>query len=66
MVDQKKNPGSGYVLEIARSPLGIFFQAMISNLCHQKSVKKVKKCKKVKVKAFFKSVVKQVKIAFLT
>ena len=26
---------------------------MISNLCHQKSVKKVKKCKKVKVKAFF-------------
>ena len=50
----KKNAGSGYVLEpIARSPLGIFFQAMISNLCHQKSVKKVKKCKKVKLKAFF-------------
>ena len=30
-----------------------FFQEMISNLCHQKSVKKVKKSKKVKVKAFF-------------
>ena len=48
----------------------VFFQAilmMISNLRHQKSVKKVKKCKKVKVKAFFFwSVVKQAKIAFLT
>ena len=50
MVD-KKSSGTGYVLEIARSPFGIF-QAMISNLRHQKSVKKVKKCKKVKVKAF--------------
>ena len=30
-----------------------FFQAMVSSLCHQKSVKKVKKCKKVKIKAFF-------------
>ena len=49
----KKTPGSGYVSEIARSPLGIFFQAKISNLCHQKSVKKVKKCKKVKDKAYF-------------
>ena len=39
--------------EIARSPPWHFFQATISNLCHQKSVKKVKKCKKVKVKAFF-------------
>ena len=28
MVDQKKNPGSGYVLEPkARSPLGIFFSS---------------------------------------
>ena len=59
---QKKSSGSGYVLEIARSPL-VFFQAMISNLRHQKSLKKVKKCKKVKVKAFFSSVVKQAKIA---
>ena len=40
------------VLEIARSFFGIS-QAMISNLRHQKSLKKVKKCKKVKVKAFF-------------
>ena len=35
------------------TPWHFFFQAMISSLCHQKSVKKVKKCKKVKVKAFF-------------
>ena len=33
--------------------LWFFFQAMISNLRPQKSLKKVKKCKKVKVKAFF-------------
>ena len=39
---------------------------MIGKLRHQKSLKKVKKCKKVKVKAFFPSVVKQAKIAFLT
>ena len=32
----------------------VFFQAMIRNLRHQKSLKKVKKCKKVKVKAFFR------------
>ena len=30
----------------------VCFQAMISNLRYQKSVKKVKKCEKVKVKAF--------------
>ena len=30
-----------------------YFQAMISNLRPQKSLMKVKKCKKVKVKAYF-------------
>ena len=33
--------------------LRYFFQTLISNLRHQKSLKKEKKCKKVKVKAFF-------------
>ena len=45
----KKSSGSGYVLEIARLPL-VFFQAMISNLRHQKSVKKVKKVQESKDK----------------
>ena len=52
MVGKRRSSGSGYILEIARSPL-VLFQAMISNLRYQKSVKKVKKCKKIKVKATF-------------
>ena len=51
----KKSSGTGYVFAIAKSPLGIF-QETKSNLRHQKSGKKVKKCKKVKVKAFVFSV----------
>ena len=50
----KKTPGSAWIrLRDSEVSPWHFFQAMISNLCHQKSVNKVKKCKKVKVKAFF-------------
>ena len=49
----KKKPWFRIRLRDSEVTLGIFFQAMISNLCHQKSLKKVKKCKKVKAKAFF-------------
>ena len=52
MVDQKK-PWFRIRLRDSEVTPWHFFQAMISNVCHQKSVKKVKKCKKSKVKAFF-------------
>ena len=51
LTKKKALHSSGYVLEIARSPFGIF-QGIIRNLRHQKSLKKVKNCKKVKVKVF--------------
>ena len=44
----------------------MFSQAMISNLRHQKSLKKVKTMQESKGKGFLKSVVKQAKIALLT
>ena len=52
MVDQKKTWFRIRLRDSEVTPWH-FFQAMTSNLCHQKSVNKVKKCKKVKVKAFF-------------
>ena len=51
-VDKKKKVWSGYVLEIARSPFGIF-SSNDKQPSPSEELYIVKKCKKVKVKAFF-------------